>query len=232
MNVWEYLEFTSQVRGLDEGTFRSRLKKVVEVGGKIIKTVIDIGKKGSDQLHRRFGKLELESQLAAHPWPELDWDELEVHHGLQKWVFDERVPPESFATFEQWRQATQVYQAELIKHHVELLRPLAATYALHFAQDRLREGGRCLLGARVGAQGFGVLGGARDLHGAIGAARGEAGFAGALGSAARDRAAWETHRKRLRFDVREGLPQLRRSWLIPQVTLMTKASRRCGVFAM
>lgn len=33
MNVWEYLQFTSQVRGLDEGTFRSRLKKVVEVCG-------------------------------------------------------------------------------------------------------------------------------------------------------------------------------------------------------
>jgi ABC-2 type transport system ATP-binding protein len=33
MNVWEYLEFTSQVRGLDSGTFRSRLKKVVEVCG-------------------------------------------------------------------------------------------------------------------------------------------------------------------------------------------------------
>lgn len=33
MNVWEYLEFTSQVRGLDESTFKNRLKKVVEVCG-------------------------------------------------------------------------------------------------------------------------------------------------------------------------------------------------------
>jgi ABC-2 type transport system ATP-binding protein len=33
MNVWEYLEFTSQVRGLDAGSFRSRLRKVVEVCG-------------------------------------------------------------------------------------------------------------------------------------------------------------------------------------------------------
>jgi ABC-2 type transport system ATP-binding protein len=33
MNVWEYLEFTSQVRGLDQGSFRSRLKRVVEVCG-------------------------------------------------------------------------------------------------------------------------------------------------------------------------------------------------------
>ncbi|HEX4476695.1 MAG TPA: ATP-binding cassette domain-containing protein [Polyangiaceae bacterium] len=33
MNVWEYLEFTARIRGLDDSTFRSRLKKVVEVCG-------------------------------------------------------------------------------------------------------------------------------------------------------------------------------------------------------
>lgn len=33
MNVWEYLEFISQIRGLDPGSFKSRLKKVVEVCG-------------------------------------------------------------------------------------------------------------------------------------------------------------------------------------------------------
>src|SRR5689334_12145080 len=33
MNVWEYLEFTSQIRGLDASTFKTRLKKVVEVCG-------------------------------------------------------------------------------------------------------------------------------------------------------------------------------------------------------
>jgi ABC-2 type transport system ATP-binding protein len=33
MNVWEYLEFTSQVRGLDSSSFRTRLKRVVEVCG-------------------------------------------------------------------------------------------------------------------------------------------------------------------------------------------------------
>ncbi len=33
MNVWEYLRFTSQIRGLDESTFKLRLKKVVEVCG-------------------------------------------------------------------------------------------------------------------------------------------------------------------------------------------------------
>ncbi|HVU00285.1 MAG TPA: ATP-binding cassette domain-containing protein [Polyangiaceae bacterium] len=33
MNVWEYLEFASQIRGMDASTFRTRLKKVVEVCG-------------------------------------------------------------------------------------------------------------------------------------------------------------------------------------------------------
>lgn len=33
MNVWEYLEFASQIRGLDHSNFKSRLKKVVDVCG-------------------------------------------------------------------------------------------------------------------------------------------------------------------------------------------------------
>jgi beta-mannosidase len=57
-------------------------------------------------------------------WPDLDWESLAVHHGLQKWVFDDRVPPADFATFDEWRHATQVYQAELLRHHIELLRRL------------------------------------------------------------------------------------------------------------
>jgi len=33
MNVWEYLKFAAEIRGLDESTFKKRLKKVVEVCG-------------------------------------------------------------------------------------------------------------------------------------------------------------------------------------------------------
>ena len=62
--------------------------------------------------------------MAPERWPDLDWEQLEIHHGLQKWVFDDRVPPAEFATFDGWRRATQMYQAELIRHHVELLRRL------------------------------------------------------------------------------------------------------------
>ena len=57
-------------------------------------------------------------------WPDLDWDTLATRHGLQKWVFDERVPPAEFDTFDAWRRATQMYQAELLRHHIELLRRL------------------------------------------------------------------------------------------------------------
>ncbi len=55
-------------------------------------------------------------------WPDLDWELLERRHGLQKWVFDRRVPPADFATFADWQRATQTYQAELLRHHIEVLR--------------------------------------------------------------------------------------------------------------
>nr|MDP9020956.1 hypothetical protein [Actinomycetota bacterium] len=57
-------------------------------------------------------------------WPDLDWERLARTHGLQKGRFDRYVPPAAFATFAAWRDATQRYQAELIKHHVETLRRL------------------------------------------------------------------------------------------------------------
>ena len=66
-------------------------------------------------------------------WPDLDWDMLAKRHGLQKWVFDDRVPPDEFATFGEWRRATQVYQAELVRHHIELMRRLKYRPAGGFA---------------------------------------------------------------------------------------------------
>jgi beta-mannosidase len=57
-------------------------------------------------------------------WPDLDWTGLARHHALQKWVFDQRVPPADYASFDEWRDATQRYQAQLVKHHVEQLRRL------------------------------------------------------------------------------------------------------------
>lgn len=57
-------------------------------------------------------------------WPDLDWPALTARHGLSKNLFDQRVPPERFDTFEEWRTATQLYQAEVVKLHVETLRTL------------------------------------------------------------------------------------------------------------
>lgn len=57
-------------------------------------------------------------------WPDLDWDRLVHHHALQKRLLDRYVPPERCASFDEWRQATQEYQAVVIRHHVEALRRL------------------------------------------------------------------------------------------------------------
>jgi beta-mannosidase len=57
-------------------------------------------------------------------WPDLEWDRLARRHSLQPQVFERYVPPADFATFDEWRAATQRYQATLVKHHVETLRRL------------------------------------------------------------------------------------------------------------
>ncbi|MDQ3462369.1 MAG: hypothetical protein M3471_04960, partial [Actinomycetota bacterium] len=57
-------------------------------------------------------------------WPDLDWDRLARTHGLQGATFDERVPPADHPSFDAWRRASQAYQADLIRHHVETLRRL------------------------------------------------------------------------------------------------------------
>ena len=62
--------------------------------------------------------------MAPDRWPRLDWDNLGRHHCLQKEIFDERVPPAAYATFESWKAATQQYQANLLRHHIETLRRL------------------------------------------------------------------------------------------------------------
>jgi beta-mannosidase len=67
-----------------------------------------------------------ESAAFAHPerWPDLDWEELAAHHGLELEVMNRRVPPGQHETFDAWRTATQEYQATVLRHHVETLRRL------------------------------------------------------------------------------------------------------------
>ena len=58
---------------------------------------------------------------------------------MQRAVFEERVPPADHPDFDSWRRATQAYQGELIRHHVETLRRLkyrpTGGFALFFLAD-------------------------------------------------------------------------------------------------
>jgi beta-mannosidase len=57
-------------------------------------------------------------------WPDLDWAHLAERHNLQRQHFDRFVPPDEYATFDDWRAATQAYQAAVIQLQIEDLRRL------------------------------------------------------------------------------------------------------------
>jgi beta-mannosidase len=57
-------------------------------------------------------------------WPDLDWDRLQERHNLQPQHFQRFAPPDEFATFDDWRAATQEYQAAVIQLQAEDLRRL------------------------------------------------------------------------------------------------------------
>ena len=58
-------------------------------------------------------------------WPDLDWEALARTHGLQRQFLTRLgLDPWDFETFDEWRDATQRYQAQLVRHHVETLRRL------------------------------------------------------------------------------------------------------------
>jgi beta-mannosidase len=60
----------------------------------------------------------------ASSWPELDWDGLAARHGLEVDVMRARHPTERYPSFDTWRNATQRYQAELLRTQIEMLRRL------------------------------------------------------------------------------------------------------------
>ena len=62
--------------------------------------------------------------IDASRWPDLDWDGLAAHHGLEPDVMRDRHPPEQYPSFTSWRRATQRYQADLLRSHIETLRRL------------------------------------------------------------------------------------------------------------
>lgn len=60
----------------------------------------------------------------ADTFPALDWDRLHERHGLEVDVMLQHVPPDASTSFDEWRDATQRYQAALLRHHIETLRRL------------------------------------------------------------------------------------------------------------
>ncbi|MCU1346438.1 MAG: putative glycosidase, partial [Acidimicrobiia bacterium] len=73
-------------------------------------------------------------------WPNLNWAELAERYGYQGERFAERVSPEAYASFEEWREATQIYQAELIRRHIETLRRLKYRPTGGFSQFMFADG--------------------------------------------------------------------------------------------
>jgi beta-mannosidase len=74
-------------------------------------------------------------------WPDLDWDHLARTHALQRSFFERHgLDPDDFATFDEWRDATQAYQANLLRRHVETLRRLKYRPAGGFAQFAFADG--------------------------------------------------------------------------------------------
>src|SRR5438093_7027529 len=57
-------------------------------------------------------------------WPGLYWERLPPRHNLQPQHFQRFVPPDEYPTFDDWRAATQAYQAALIQLQIEDLRRL------------------------------------------------------------------------------------------------------------
>ena len=57
-------------------------------------------------------------------WPDLDWPRLAKSYCLQKAEMDRYVPAANYGSFDEWRDATQAYQAQVIRFHVETLRRL------------------------------------------------------------------------------------------------------------
>ncbi len=83
-------------------------------------------------------------------WPDLDWERLTSHHDLQLGVFERRVPAAAFATFDEWRRATQGYQAVVLKQQIEHLRRLKYRPTGGFTISSLADAHPAVTGAVLG----------------------------------------------------------------------------------
>lgn len=62
--------------------------------------------------------------MAPEKWPHLDWEFLRDRYCLRLDLLDGHVPRRDHADFASWRDATQRYQAEVLRIHIETLRRL------------------------------------------------------------------------------------------------------------
>jgi beta-mannosidase len=81
----------------------------------------------------------LEEELQRHDWPALDWDRLADEHGYQRAVFERVLPPTDFDDVDEWRDAAQQYQADLLKEQIETLRRLKYRPTGGFCFSRLND---------------------------------------------------------------------------------------------
>lgn len=87
--------------------------------------------------------------LEPDAWPHLDWDRLVERHGMQRAAFDEHVPPGRAPGYGAWKQATQTYQALVVRRQIEELRrlkyrPTGGVLQLGFADAHPRISGSLL----------------------------------------------------------------------------------------
>ncbi|MFM8382674.1 MAG: glycoside hydrolase family 2 protein [Actinomycetota bacterium] len=100
------------------GWYRGSVDDLDELAARLPRLVRFVGEFGAQAVPESADFIDQEH------WPDLDWQRLVAHHGFSREIFDLRIPPDQFATFEEWRLASQLYQSEVVKHHVERLRAL------------------------------------------------------------------------------------------------------------
>jgi beta-mannosidase len=66
----------------------------------------------------------IDEQLTRHTWPNLDWEEIETGYGYARETMEALFDPRDFASFDEWRRTTQLYQSYVLKVQIETLRRL------------------------------------------------------------------------------------------------------------
>lgn len=67
-------------------------------------------------------RADLLRRMGCGTWPDLDWDHLSERHSAQPALLHRHVAPDGYDDLDTYVFATQRYQGELLKYHIELLR--------------------------------------------------------------------------------------------------------------